>query len=352
MNYDFITVGGSTRDISFFTDQGIVIKNRLDIFHQNVLAFESGGKIKVDKFYYSYGGGAANAAVCFANFGFKVACLSAVGDDSTGQAIIRNLRSHKISPQGLQIIKGQESSSSFILIAPTGERIIFSERGATSRLVLNKTRLALLSHSKYIYIASLSSKDWLKELKNIFAVASRTGARVFWNPGAKQYERGLLRLAPFLDQTDVLALNKDEAIELVSASSKYRRLGRKFLNNSRNLIKALYEFGPKITVITMGRQGVMAYDGRKIYHRDIIMEKKTVDTTGIGDVFNSSFSAGLVMFKNDIDKALELALINASAKVEHVGAQNGLIKYPRRAVKEALRPGAKLTEIIKKNSKR
>ncbi len=351
MNYDFITIGGATRDISFFTDQGVVIKNRLDIFHQDVLAFESGGKIKVDKFYYSYGGGAANAAVCLSKLGLKTACLSAIGDDQNGQEIIRNLKKHKVDTNNLQIVKKQESSSSFILIAPTGERIIFSERGATEKLTLNRSRLALLNKTKHIYIASLSSPQWSLELKTIFAKAQKTKAKIFWNPGLKQYEHGLKKIASFLAQTYVLASNKDEAIELLASSAKYHQADSKFLNNPVNLVKAIYSFGPQIVVITKGSQGVIAYDGHQIYQRAIIRAPKTVDTTGIGDVFNSSFSAALVLFKGDINKALELALLNASAKVRYVGAQNGLITYPRKAVRQALQPGANLLKIIKDNSK-
>ena len=91
MKYNFITIGGATRDISFFTDKGILINNSRNILQQKLLAFEYGAKIKVDEFYYSYGGGASNAAVCLSNFNFKTACLTAVGNDEKGALIKQNL---------------------------------------------------------------------------------------------------------------------------------------------------------------------------------------------------------------------------------------------------------------------
>ncbi len=187
MIYNFITIGGTTRDISFFTDQGVLIKNRRDLLRQNVLAFETGAKIKVDKFYYAFGGGAANAAVCLAKLGFRVACLAPIGDDEDGKFIKKNLRQQKVNTNFISVIKGAESGSSFVLISPSGERIIFAQRGANTKLSLSPQHLKLLSSAQNIYIASLAG-NWLSELKKIFSVLDQTNApRVFWNPGTTQY---------------------------------------------------------------------------------------------------------------------------------------------------------------------
>ncbi len=330
MIYDFITIGGTTRDISFFTDQGIAINKRLDILHQNVLAFESGAKIKVDKFYYSYGGGAANAAVCLANFSLRVACIAPVGDDLEGKFIKQNLQARKVNTSLIQTISREESGSSFILISPSGERIIFAQRGANNKLKITSQHLKILKRAHNIYIASLAG-NWISKLKSIFSVVVKGGPQIFWNPGMTQYLQGVKKIAPYLKKVKVLASNKDEAIELVMTSQQHKHLGRKFLNNPKNLIKIMHSFGPQIVVITLGSEGVMVYDGDRFYRRKIIKGRKTVDTTGIGDIFNSSFAAGMVLFSDDIDKALDLALHNAAAKVAHLGAQNGLIEYKAKA---------------------
>jgi sugar/nucleoside kinase (ribokinase family) len=334
MIYDFIAIGGITRDISFFTDQGVAIDNHLDIFHQNVLAFESGAKIKVGKFYYFYGGGASNSAVSLASLSLKVACLAAIGNDNPGKLIKRNLRENRVNTSLIQTIKNEESGFSFILISSLGERIIFAQRGANTKLRFGPSQLNAIRQAKNIYLTSLSG-NWLPELKSIFSVVkANKGPRVFWNPGMLQYLSGVKKIAPFLKKTSVLATNKDEAIEFVMTSDSHCRLGRKFLNNPENLIKIIYSFGPKIVVITMGAKGVMVYDGKKIYRRQIIKKNKTVDTTGIGDAFNSAFSAGMILFSDDIDKSLDLALLSAASRVEHIGAQNNLLKYSLALKKE------------------
>lgn len=325
MKYDFITVGGTTHDISFFTDQGVLIDNAGDILRQKLLAFESDAKIKVDKFHYSFGGGAANAAACLANFGLKVACIAPVGDDNDGRLIVENLQNRKIDTHLIKKIKNEESGSSFVLVAPSGERIIFAQRGANNSLVISERDISNLRNTKAIYIASLSG-DWTSNLKKIFSVVGPKGPNIFWNPGMTQLLGGVDKIKRYLAKTTVFACNKDEALSLIVNSKEYKGTRYKTLNDTEKLLRMIHSFGPKIVVITLGKDGVMVFDGQKVSIRNIIKEANCVDTTGVGDIFNSSFAAGWTIFGGNIDKTLHLSLQNAAAKVSHFGAQNSLIK--------------------------
>lgn len=331
MKHDFISIGGATRDISFFTDEGVLLDNHRDLKRQKLLAFEAEAKIKVDKFYYSFGGGAANAAVYLSRFGFKTVILAALGDDANSHLIIKNLRAQAVDTSFLAKTKSEESGASFVLISPGGERIIFAQRGANRCLKIGALQAAALKKIPNVYIASLSG-DWLSVLRRIFSNIS-TKTQVFWNPGQTQYAKGADPLLSFFKKTTVLASNKDEAIDLVLNSPGYSHLHSSFLNKTENLLKIMYSFGPRLVLITMGAEGVMAFDGHQMYFRPIIKEKKRVDSTGVGDVFNSSFAAGFVLFSGDINKSLDLALRRASDKVAHLGAQGALSTMPRRLQK-------------------
>ncbi|MDA3803121.1 MAG: carbohydrate kinase family protein [Patescibacteria group bacterium] len=326
MKYDFITLGGTTRDISFFTNQGILIKNpnHKDVLRKELLAFEYGAKIKVDNFHYAYGGGSANTAVCLSNFGYKTTCLTTTGDDENGRKIIENLKNRGVNSKLVKTIKNEESGSSFILVDPSGERIIFSQRGSNHRLKIDNQDLKEFKKTKNVYIASLAG-DWYNNLRKVFTVSHDNGQKVFWNPGMTQLLSGPKKIESFVNKVTVLAINKDEALQLIHDTDIFKEKGQKYFDNTNNLVKHIHKLGPKIAVITLGSKGVIVYDGEKIYRRKIIREKKRVDTTGIGDAFNSSFAAGYVSSNGDIDKALDLALKNAASKVEHLGAQNGLI---------------------------
>lgn len=320
MIYDIITVGGATRDITFFTTEGIVINNRQDLLRQELVAFENGAKVKIDKFHYLFGGGAANVAVNLANSGFQVACLARVGRDEHGLAIRNHLRGQKVAVPFLQKDDKLPTGFSFVLVNPGGERIIFTNRSANEKLVMNKAALTAASRANWLYVASLPA-NWSRVLKPLFSLAK---PKIAWNPGAAQYSDGLKSIAWFLQRTDLFMLNHDEAIELVVSDQKYANRPHKFYNQVKNLLPIIKNYGPKIVVITRGDKGVDAYDGQNFYHQAVFREKKLVDTTGVGDVFNSSFLAAFQLSNSNLKKSLKIAASNAAYKISYLGAQNGL----------------------------
>jgi ribokinase len=324
-NINFLTIGGLTRDISLFTEEGTIIDNHRDPLRQELVAFEYGAKISTDRFFHSFGGGAANSAVCLANFGLRTSCLGAIGKDNEGAAIVENLKKQGIDISNIQVFPKEQSGLSFIIVMPTGERTIFMQRGANIALKIGQKEKTLIKKAKNIYLSSLSG-NWKPSLRAIFSSLPRQGAKVFWNPSRAQIEAGADPIIPFMTKTKALFLNQDEATELVIKTEGYKHLSRRYLDDPEKLLRIIRGFGPEIIVITMGANGAVAFDGLKIYRRAALKEKKRVDATGIGDIFNSSFAAGLEIFAGNIDKSLDLALRNAKAKIGHRGAHAGLLK--------------------------
>lgn len=320
MNYDIISVGGATRDISFFTNEGLLIKNPQDLLRQELLAFEQGAKIKVDSFHYLFGGGAANAAVNFAKSGFKVACFLKVGRDDSGIAIRDNLKNKKVAVPFILKDDKLPTGFSFILVNNGGERIIFSNRSANENLKLNKPMLAAASRSKWLYFASLP-KNWQSIAKPLFSLDK---PKIAWNPGVSQYSGGLKVISWYLKRTNLFMLNHDEAIELVLSDDKYKGKAKSFYNKASNLLKIIKNYGPEIVVITKGKKGADAFDGKNYFHQEVYKERKRVDTTGIGDAFNSSLCAAYFLTNGNLKKSLRIAARNAAFKISHLGAQNGL----------------------------
>ncbi len=321
MKFDFITIGGATEDISFYVSDSQVIKNKKDILRQKLLAFEYGAKINIDKIYTTFGGGAANTAINFSNLGFKVACVVSLGGDERGERIINNLKSNKINISLIQRNKKEKTGFNFLIIGPENEHVVFVNESAKALLKITNLKLKKIKNTKWIYISSLAGK-WLDNLRKIYSLSK---VNFSWNPGAIQLKSGARVLKPFIAKTKVFCLNKDEAIELVISDPKYKKKTRKFLNNSRNLQRIIKSWGAEIVVITKGKYGVDVYDGECFYHQNIIKEKKKVDTTGMGDAFNSSFVAGLEIYDGDIKKAMRLGLRTTASLITKQGAQNGLL---------------------------
>ncbi len=321
MKYDVVTIGGATEDITFYTAEGTLIANRKDILRQKMLAFEYGTKIKIDNSHSTFGGGAANAAVCLSKLGFRVAALVAVGSDIRGGEILNNLKNNGVDIRLAQRKKNIESGFSFLLVGNDNEHIVFSNRAANSELRIGNYELRALKNTKWIYMTSLSG-EWDEVLKKVFSVKN---VKIAWNPGHIQLDSGYNAIGKYLKSTEVLIVNKDEAIELVVSRKLYKKKSFAFLNKIENLIKIIHSWGPKTVVVTNGKYGALAYDGDKLYRQPVIKEKKRVDTTGVGDAFGSSFVAGLELYNGDIGKAMRLAARNSASVISKQGAQNGLL---------------------------
>lgn len=313
-------------DITFHTTEGVLIDNHQDILRKRLLAFEYGAKIKVSSVHATFGGGAANVAVAAARLGLKSACVCAVGDDERGGKIIANLKNEGVDTDFIQVIKGEESGLSFLIVGPEDEHIIFSHRAANAKLTIPENLLADLD-GEWLYLTSLSG-EWRKNLKTVFAYGDKF--KIAWNPGNVQLSEDQGFIRQNLSRVKFFDVNEDEATELVVADKKImslRRENAKFLSNIHNLLTAVKNYGPEIAVITRGKKGADGYDGDKFYHANIRHEGKRVNTTGVGDAFGSAFVCGLKFFSGDIIKAMDLGMRNTASVISQQGAQNGLLKF-------------------------
>ncbi len=318
--FNVITIGGATRDIIFVTDKGKIISTPENLTEQKLLAFEYGAKIKSDQVYFSSGGGACNTAISLARLGFKVASFLRIGKDQNGTEIKNNLLKEKVDARFIQEDKKIGASISFIVVAKEkGDRVIFNWQGANRKLKVKSWELGVLK-PRWIYLTSLSG-NWGKSLLEINNFVKKNKIKLAFNPGASQIKSGRKKLAKILKSTEILFLNRDEAIELALSEKK---LKRKNFNSPADLIKIIREWGPKIVVVTQGLFGAWVGDQKNIYHAPVI-SKKRIDTTGAGDAFGSGFLGGFILSNGNIQTALKYAIINSGNVVGYYGAQEGLL---------------------------
>ncbi len=332
--FDIITIGGATYDITFFPNakETLLIDNKQDILRQKLLAFEHGAKISSEKVVHGFGGGAANTAVSFASLGFKSAAITAVGKDIFGAEIIASFKKRKVEIDLIQKIPNYASDLAVIIIGPDKDRVIFRDDNVKNKLQLNRKGVSAIKNAKWAYLASLSG-DWQIILAKVFAIKKKKRKiKIAWNPGQGQLVGGLSELGFFFKHTDVLILNQDEALQLATSDQEARKQNISGdpslvvdLTDIKNLLSVIKNYGPRIVVITCGKDGAWAYDGVKMRYAAIIENQARVDTTGVGDAFGSSFIAGLELYGGDIDKAMKLGIFNTASVVAAPGAQNGLL---------------------------
>ncbi len=299
-----ITIGSAVRDIMFRTAAAVIIKNpQHDPTKLSLIGFEYGAKIHSTDVHRFYGGGAMNTAVCFARLGLKTAAVVRVGTDPEGHATVAHLQSAGVVTRYVQYDRKLPTGLSFLIVeTQKKEHVALVDYGANDHVTLPSQ--VLKASPQWFYVSSLSTTRWPQLLKQLIG----TNAQLAWNPGAIQLT-GYKKMIPFLNQTAVLILNKDEATEL-----------------SLRIKRKPPQFGSDIVIVTDGRHGATAYThGRRYTVQPKSNQAK--DTTGAGDAFGSSFVAGLIKTNGNVPQALRIAISNATAEVAQIGVQNGLLSW-------------------------
>ncbi|MFA6422324.1 MAG: carbohydrate kinase family protein [Candidatus Buchananbacteria bacterium] len=304
--FDVITIGGATRDILFYSKDGELISTT-NVTKQKLLAFEYGAKVYADKVFYEIGGGACNAAVSFAKLGLKSATVCAIGSDDNGRNILLNFKNNKVDTSLIKIDTKNDTGFSVILTVnnEAKEHIAFLHRGANDALSAKDLKIDKLN-TDWFYVSALPHNNW----KGIMDEIVKLKKNIVWNPGLKQLQ-DMASLKKYLPHIKVFMVNHDEALEF------------KKLKEIKGLMEFIFKLGPKTVVITDGKKGAYAFDGKKYY---FIKAKtvKAVNTIGIGDSFGGGLTGALIYGKNITD-SLRWGISNSASVVGKIGAQKGLL---------------------------
>lgn len=318
MKFDVVTIGGITEDIMFHTKDLKIIRNPNKIGSRQLFAFEAGDKILSDEeVLYATGGGGANAAVGLSKLGLKVALIGAIGTDPSSLKIRSELKKKKINLAGVQTIPHYWTGLSFVITAGRkSDHIIFTHRAANEQLRLKYQKFRRL-RSRWFYLSSLTGPFWPANLETVFKAALKKKIKVAWNPGSAQLKKGARFLKPYLQQTEVLILNREEAMALAKSANKKTA-------DPIKLLMILSALGPGIVSISDGARGAYVYEGIRPYFEKAL-PFTAVNTTGAGDAFGSSLVAGLLIYQGDLKRALKLAMVRSNYVVRQIGAQVGLL---------------------------
>lgn len=311
MMYDVITIGSATRDM-FLKSRAFEIIESKDGRKYEAIPF--GQKFRVDEVAFASGGGGTNTAVTFARQGLKTACLSIIGDDSTGRDIIEEMRSEGVDTSMFIRHPHLASAFSVILVHPTGERSILSFKGEGQHFITSEIDFSRLQTS-LIYVDSTGGNiDFLNKIAEHVKTNNLTMA---WNPGGLDIEHGISGLLGVLNSSKLFFLNKEEACKLLGMGS---------LNiDIRQVLNKLRGFNSNtIFTITDGKNGSYTIDiDGSILYADI-PDSPVIDATGAGDAFASAFTAQYIL-NADLEESIKSGVANASSVVAHYGAKAGIL---------------------------
>ena len=323
--YDVITVGSATIDVFARTKFSELIKIIDPKGEKDFLAFPSGSKILIDELEFTTGGGGTNTAVALARLGHRVAFLGKLGFGTNSDFIINNLKNEKVN---LLCVRGKgHTGYSVILDTLEHDRTILTHKGINDELRHTEVPYKKLK-TKWFYFSAMMGESF-HTLERLAEFAQQNKIKVAFNPSTYLAEKGGRHLRHIINATELLVLNKEEAGLLVGSDTM------------EGLLFKLKGLGPKIVVITDGKNKLFVIDDSYIYSA-FPPPVKIVDATGAGDAFAASFLSG-IMRKNDIKFAIKLGIVNAQSVVSHYGAKDILLTF-----KEAMKGVKKIKVKIHK----
>lgn len=322
--YDIITIGAAVQDVFLWLqrDDVVIFDNPSgEPTRKELMALEYGAKINAARSAQSFGGGAFNTAVTFSRLGFKTGVVTALGCDDAAEAIVNSMNREGLAPDFISHHSTRRTGFSVIIEAGIEkEHVVIVERGANNLLSFSPTKKGLGSASWY-YLTSLTGDSWAKTLEKIAGTVRRKKINWAWNPGNAQLAAGFGFLGRFLKHCTVFIVNRDEALELLRGEDRQTE------DDIRHLLNSLLHWGPKMVIITDGRDGAYYADKQKILHVSADKDLEVVESTGAGDSFGSGFVAGLLMTKMaNIPYALDAAMHNAESVLGKIGAQDGILR--------------------------
>lgn len=331
------TIGGATFDMFIKAHDHAIMQLKDAHSVKDWICLDYGGKVKIDEVHETFGGGATNTAVAFARMGFEAHFCGKVGSEY-GERVTENLKNEGVDVSYARKTTRDKTAFSTILNTFEGDRTVLAYAGANMFFDANDLPLKELEKADWIFFNHLT-KPKSKIPKELIKILKKNpNIKLAWNPGREQIMQGVKKWKALLKRTEILILNKEEASQF--ARIPYKPAGIKkddpkchvhipnsflppYADDVSEIMYLFTQLDVKNVVITDGRNGAQASDGKRLYFCPVVTHKR-VDTLGAGDAFASGFTSAIMLGEN-IKTALKYGTLNANSVVSFYGAQTGLL---------------------------
>ncbi len=309
MKYDILALGDTAVDAFIRLKDARVT---CDINNENcMISMRFGDKIPFEFAEVIYGvGNSANAAVACARLGLNSALRSYVGADDDGARSIAALEANNVQTGEMVRTDGKKTNYHYVLWFESERTILIKHEEFPYALP------ELAEEPTWIYLSSMAenSLSYHQELGRY--LVAHPNVKVAFQPGTFQMKLGTEALADIYGHTEVFFCNKEESQRILKTET----------HDIKELLNGLAALGPKIVVITDGRDGSYARekDGT-MWHAPMYPDPKPpLERTGAGDASASTTIAYLHKGMN-LEESLLRGQINSMSVVQEIGAQKGLL---------------------------
>jgi len=301
-----VAVGAAVQDVFLSHSDEFKPVTDKDI-HEQFMKLELGSKADVNAIAFTTGGGATNASVTFARQGIHSFFMGTIGHDPAGHAVVQDLDQEGVDTKHISYSKSLNTGYSVLLLAPSGERIILTYRGASTHYDSSNFDLSDVD-ADWLYVSSMAGN--IEVIDKLFTQAKELGMKVFFNPGKGELAHPD-KLRALLEDVDVLSVNREEAAQIVEGAE------------SEELARHLLHY-VSTAIVSDGQNGVVATDGKTIVTAGMYDEVKVIDRTGAGDAFGSGFLSQWAQGKS-LKEAIIFGSANSTSVVTKIGAKPGIL---------------------------
>jgi sugar/nucleoside kinase (ribokinase family) len=245
-------------------------------------------KINADRLEIHAGGVTGNNLTQVARLGASAGWLGLIGDDESGRLITQAFKEDGLDISGIEIVKGEQSSLTWIPVDAQGERCIYMFPNVNGKLSVDQVRKRFAPQiRKAKHFHTEASQLPLPPVREGMKIAREAGVRVIFD----------LDVAPSYFAQAKLGTEKDliAALQLVDVLKPCKAAAREITSESdyKKMAVKLLALGPKVVAVTMGAEGCLIASAGSTAHVPAF-NVKVVDSTGAGDAFMGGLSYGLL----------------------------------------------------------
>ena len=271
------------------------------------MAIDYGKKTPVRApFVTQIAGSAPNVAVGLAKMRLKTGVVSIMGEGLIYREALDFLKQHRVDTRNVKKQPGTRSSSAVVL----------NYKGESTQLVDHAPqiyRLPSSARAKFLHISELG-EGYEALFADAIKLAKRTKTKISFNPGSIQIEERKDIFFKLLKVTNVLFLNMAEAKKV---------LGSPKTQSLVDLMRDLKALGSTLVVVTDGKKGAYAFDGKRLVYVPMFPGPR-VEATGAGDAFSIGFLGALLKGKS-AGEGLRWGAVNSASVVGQIGPTAGLL---------------------------
>lgn len=284
-----------------------------DVLAKPITKIPDRGKLELfDEMELHTGGCANNTAIGLARLGISAGAMGKVGEDGFGDFVINNLKRNGVDTRGIRRTREANTSLTFVMIAPDGERSFLHYVGANGTIKLQDIDFDLIGGSKILHIGGFFLMPGFdgEPTAEVLRRAKEMGVTVSLDTCWDSRGNWMKLLEPCLPYVDIFLPSIEEA-KMLSGREDPEEISRFFL-----------DYGVQIVGLKMGERGSYVRTKDEAV-REPAYKVDVVDATGAGDAFVAGFLAGYIMGW-DLHRCVKLANATGAACVTAIGTTAGI----------------------------